>query len=67
MKKPVKSCRTCKSCRRIEEFDQNKSKMVISDATGACVRYPPHPISATQSAFPLVKLDGWPCDEWRQA
>lgn len=62
----VKSCRTCRSCRRIEEFNQIEGKVALNDVTGVCVRYPPQIVAANQSAYPPVKLDGWPCDEWKK-
>lgn len=61
-----KSCRTCRSCERTEEFNVEKSKMVMSETTGFCYRYPPQMVTPNQSAYPPVKLDGRACNEWRR-
>ena len=63
--KQHKSCRTCRSCERFEEFDKSVAKLVQSEVTGFCYRYPPAVIAANQSAYPPVKLDGRACDEWK--
>lgn len=67
-KQPVtKSCRNCRSCERIEDFDRAAGKMFVSEQTGVCYRYPPQMVLPNQSAYPPVKLDGRACDEWRKA
>jgi hypothetical protein len=66
MNRQPKSCRTCRSCHRTEEFSQAEGKMVTSETTGMCRRYPPQMVAPNQSSYPPVKLDGWACDEWKK-
>lgn len=59
-----KCCKNCKHfCPIVYEYDDNESSYIDETDYGECRRFPPKPVPAEESGFPVVEHTTW-CGEF---